>query len=956
MSKHITKTKLIVIITVLVSSLALLLLLSYNMLYSLTINYRDHQDKVSSDYTILDNRELTNENLVFIINTNELNYYINKRKILKSIELSNPNYSINAISLNTNDNEIYINLNKPNRRPFDITCHYNLSYLNDSLLFEINPISVGTAPSFVSRLFASSLKKNTLIIPLDTSDDDLFDSIFLEILNDEDILSTSLTLNEKESTVNLELELSNIDFIDNDITDTIITTPDIINENGDKIYFLTQSMLINDILNVDTLNQLTTIGINNAIKYNNQGDAYIRLYDDNSDFSFDTKITLNIEEQDNLTKTKVDKLTPLSKLINITDRKDITTIIGDALNNKTIPSLNEFEILDYQVTNKGVRFHVKQTSWTIMVYMNGSNLESGYDPYSGDIYAKATEDLEEMLSGLESDNINLIIETGGTLEWKMDGIRSDINQRFKVENGELLHLEDLEMKNMTTPETLIDFANYAIDEYPSEKYALLMWDHGGGSLYGFGVDEHFAGDSLTLDEFDVALASITSSNDMQFEVIGFDACLMATLETAQVCSPYSKYLIASEETEPDYGWDYERIFESLADGDAYDGDSFGELVVSGFIDYSVETNQEDMLTLSVLDLSKTYKVVQAMDKLVLAITNPTDSDEDSFTVISRVIPQIKAFGGNTESTGFTDHYDLENFAQKLTEYWPGEANELIAAIDSLVIYKASGYLATDAGGLSFYLPFYDLFYEDEIDEQYSPVSFSNTYTTFVETFVDYRLNSSFKTSDLIYSVNPDITPYELTISESSLNYVSNVYMNTFVYYEEDGLTGYIDLGFDAWVVETETPGVYQDSFSFWPSIDNTFLPIQVVYHGDDYIEYETPIYLNGKQATMISGWLFEEERYVIFGARPYLYDTSGIVDRNTIEFMDGDVIEVLYDTFSDDSNEWTFEPLLTIDVDLDSFEIKDLEFGAGSFAIQFVIEDYNGDLTFTDFLNFELPE
>ena len=38
--------------------------------------------------------------------------------------------------------------------------------------------------------------------------------------------------------------------------------------------------------------------------------------------------------------------------------------------------------------------------------------------------------------------------------------------------------------------------------------------------------------------------------------MGFDAGLMATLETAWMVQPYADYLIASEETEPGAGWYY----------------------------------------------------------------------------------------------------------------------------------------------------------------------------------------------------------------------------------------------------------------------------------------------------------------------------------------------------------------------------------------------------------------
>ena len=163
---------------------------------------------------------------------------------------------------------------------------------------------------------------------------------------------------------------------------------------------------------------------------------------------------------------------------------------------------------------------------------------------------------------------------------------------------------------------------------------------------------------------------------------------------------------------------------------------------------------------------------------------------------------------------------------------------------------------------------------------------------------------------------------------------------------------YIDLGYDAWVLEKDQPGLYEASFGYWPSINDQYLPIHVSYHGDDYIEYETPIYLNGQQATLVSGWLYDEERYIIVGARPFITDTTGIVDRNTIDIKEGDTIEILYDVYSLTRDEWMFQPLYIFTVGPNNFELQDTPFHSGQYGIQFVIEDYNGDNTFTDIVEF----
>lgn len=944
----------LILITLLVITIGLGVY-GYNGIYTNITDYDSMTDRVSSDYSILTNRSFNNDILTLEIDTDEFNGFINRKKTLNDIELNNSDLDLNDICIDSSNEEIYLNVNLENGKSMDIVGNYFIKYSDDEILLDVNLSTIGSNPIIISAIMLDNLDINMITIPLDTETNNIYESLIQQLLLQSD---KEISISNNRSSIEVDIDIDSYDLTNTNNLEPLSTssfsTISHTNE-GEKYLTFKQAQLVKDRINSDSLQELLDLGINNNLFVNYLGEVYLRFTDNDSDFNFDTKLQLGVDSSSNNTLVAFEAIEAYSSDVSIADEM-VVQELQDIFSPKAISSLHDYTVIDARVTPNEIEFNVEQTSWTIMIYLNGSDLESGYDEYTGEIYAKATEDITEMMSGLESSNINLILETGGTLDWKMAGIRSDINQRFKVEDGKLIHLEDLEMKNMTAPETLIDFANYGIEEYPSEKYALLMWNHGGGSLYGFGVDEHFYGDSLTLDELEFALDSITTTNDMVFEVIGFDACLMATLETADVCAPYGNYLIASEETEPDYGWDYDRIFKTLADGDAYDGDSFGELVVSGFIDYSVEANQEEMLTLSVIDLSRVNKVVLSMNELITKIAENSDESDEGLNSVSRIIPQIKAFGGNTEYTGYTDHYDLENFAKKLTEYYPREANKLIAAIDSAVIYKASGYLATDAGGLSFYLPFYDLYYEDQIDEMYSSVSFSDEYTAFMSEFVDYRINSTYDSGDLQFSVNTDVDPYVLTIGSSSLEYVSNVYMNVLAYYEDDTTSYYRDLGFDAWVMETDTPGQYEDSFSFWPSLMGDYLPIQVVYHGDDYIEYETPIYLNGEQATMISGWLYDEERYAIFGARPYLdetEDTNGIVDRNTIEFVDGDEIEILYDTYSMQTGEWSFEPHLSFSVDLEKFEIVDNQFETGSYGLQFVIEDYNGEFTFTDLYEFD---
>lgn len=106
---------------------------------------------------------------------------------------------------------------------------------------------------------------------------------------------------------------------------------------------------------------------------------------------------------------------------------------------------------------------------------------------------------------------------------------------------------------MVSPSTLTSFITYAKSVAKANRYHLILWDHGGGSVSGFGYDENYKSDgSIDLAEINSALKAANT----QFDFIGFDACLMATYETVLMLSDYADYLIASEETEPGTGWYY----------------------------------------------------------------------------------------------------------------------------------------------------------------------------------------------------------------------------------------------------------------------------------------------------------------------------------------------------------------------------------------------------------------
>jgi hypothetical protein len=233
-------------------------------------------------------------------------------------------------------------------------------------------------------------------------------------------------------------------------------------------------------------------------------------------------------------------------------------------------------------------------SATVLVYMNGSDLESEA--------GEATSDIAEMLESGIGKNANVVIETLGTKEWQAYGIASDHTQRYLVNQGKLELVDDsLGQLDTTSPDTLADFISWGVSHFPADRYMLILWDHGAGPVYGFGYDE-FQSDyaALTLDEMQEALEA---NANVHFDVIGMDCCIMSSLETYYVLAPFCDYAILSEDFEPGIGWSYENWMSLLEANPAIDTVELGTAIVDDMISAVAADPENGDATLALVDES-----------------------------------------------------------------------------------------------------------------------------------------------------------------------------------------------------------------------------------------------------------------------------------------------------------------------------------------------------------------
>ena len=354
---------------------------------------------------------------------------------------------------------------------------------------------------------------------------------------------------------------------------------------------------------------------------------------------------------------------------------------------------------------------------TMMVYLCGTDLESR----SG----MATNDLKEMAAANLSDNVNILVYTGGCKGWKINGISNTNNQIYKVEPGGQLRLleKDRGAKAMTAPATLTDFISYCQQNYPANRNELILWDHGGGTVSGFGYDERAknAG-SMTLPD----IAKAVRDAGVTFDFIGFDACLMATLETALVLEPYADYLIASEETEPGIGWYYTDWVTALSKNPAMPTTELGKRIADDFVSVCGQKCPGQKATLSLIDLAELSATVG--DKLSdFSEATAKQISGSGYTTVSKARGDTKEFGAANK----LDQIDLVHLALNLNT---AESKALADTLLSAVKYNKTSSSMTDAYGISAYFPYRSAGKVSRAVQQLDAIGFDKDYTDCVKKF------------------------------------------------------------------------------------------------------------------------------------------------------------------------------------------------------------------------------
>ena len=360
---------------------------------------------------------------------------------------------------------------------------------------------------------------------------------------------------------------------------------------------------------------------------------------------------------------------------------------------------------------------------TVMVYLCGTDLESR----SG----MGTSDLQEMASANIGSKVNLLVFTGGCSSWRNNIVSSRVNQIYQVLNGGVKCLKkDAGTSPMTDPENLGSYIQWCAANYPANRYELILWDHGGGSVSGYGYDEKYKrSGSMTLSGIQKAL----EMGGVKFDFVGFDACLMATTETALMLGNYADYLVASEETEPGVGWYYTDWLNALNSNTSISTVELGKKIVDSFVETCDRKCRGQKTTLSLVDLAELSNTVpNLLNSFSKSIS--TQISDNNYQQIAQARNQSREFAASTK----IDQVDLVHLAVN-TGLKEGEA--LAKAIRGAVKYNRTSVNMSNAYGLSIYFPYRSSAkYVDSMSKTYNEIGMDSDYTTCIRQFASLQVS------------------------------------------------------------------------------------------------------------------------------------------------------------------------------------------------------------------------
>ena len=353
--------------------------------------------------------------------------------------------------------------------------------------------------------------------------------------------------------------------------------------------------------------------------------------------------------------------------------------------------INKIETLAPQVSKSA-----KVTKeWTIMVFLNAKN---NLEPYG-------ITDMNEMEMVGSNNKRNIVVEIGrmkgydsSNGDWT--GVRryyvTKDRDKSKIKSQLIADLGEVDMGDY---KELINFAKWAKQNYPAKKYALVIWNHGGGWEKGFktaitkGVSyDEVSGNHINTPQLGLAMKEIG-----KIDVLDFDACLMQMAEVGYEIKDYVTYIVASEETEPGDGDTYNVFLSKLDSNPTMEPLDLAKAIVDAYAANYQSTG--DGSTKSVVRTEQFAGLLDAVNNFAYSISQAGDK-----TAVKNALSSVQSFY-------IQENKDLYHFAKLV--YSNSSSSDVKSKAQSLMDFIKSKLVAynkttttdySNAYGIAIYIP------------------------------------------------------------------------------------------------------------------------------------------------------------------------------------------------------------------------------------------------------------
>ncbi len=340
-----------------------------------------------------------------------------------------------------------------------------------------------------------------------------------------------------------------------------------------------------------------------------------------------------------------------------------------------------------------------RAKWSLLVFINGANNLDEFGPLNVNQMEKigSTKDMNIVLQWKRAN-----CGTCGDPDWV--GTRRYFVTKDSNENQVTSQI----VQNMGTNIDMGDwrelrsFVLWGQQQYPADRYAVVIWNHGAGwrpTRAGErrpSVPRSVSIDDSTNNEIQTWQVPGALSAGQRLDMVIFDASLMQMMEVAYEMKDITDVIVGSEESPPGEGYVYDRFLADLAANPNMTAAQFGTSIVERTLEAYGRNNN---LTQSALDTSRLATLASRISSFANTLEANISGSRDAMLFARR----------NAENYAYPDNKDLWHYAELIKQNTAStslkaSATDVQAAIDAATIAEEHGTINGNSHGISIYVP------------------------------------------------------------------------------------------------------------------------------------------------------------------------------------------------------------------------------------------------------------